>query len=115
MNILLVCLGGALGALCRYWMSKWINSLLKSRFPFATLIINILGSFVLGYTYSLSYFSFNHSLFFQTGFLGAFTTFSTFAVEAIELSKSRKRGWLILYVALSLFLSLFFFYIGTVF
>lgn len=89
-NILLIGVGGFIGAICRYQFSGWIQSLLKNvTFPFGTLAVNVLGCFVIGF---LSYLSYNRSfftpevrLFLIIGFLGAFTTFSSFSNETLNL------------------------------
>lgn len=90
--LFLVGIGGMLGALSRFLLSTWITSKASSRFPFATWIINISGSFCLGI---LAAYHLKNTipewtwLLLGTGFLGAFTTFSTFAYETILLLKKR--------------------------
>jgi fluoride exporter len=89
-NILLIGVGGFIGAICRYQFSGWVQNLLKNvTFPFGTLAVNVLGCFVIGF---LSYLSYNRSfftpevrLFLIIGFLGAFTTFSSFSNETLNL------------------------------
>ncbi len=85
--ILLVGIGGFFGALSRYWVS----SLIKGIIPIGTLIVNILGSLFLGFLITLSSFNIIENrwvLFIGTGFLGSFTTMSTFVVETIRLGNS---------------------------
>lgn len=88
MNLLSIALGGALGALARYGLSGWIHARLGSGFPWGTLGVNVLGSFLVGF--GLSYLQ-HTSLppvsreFLAIGLLGAFTTFSTFTWETAAL------------------------------
>jgi CrcB protein len=89
-NLLIIGLGGFLGAICRYLVSGWIQTISKMvTFPLGTLVVNSTGCFIIGI---LSYLSFTRSffspearLFLIIGFLGAFTTFSSFSVETLNL------------------------------
>jgi CrcB protein len=86
---LAVAVGGAAGACCRYGLAEFILLLCGKSFPFATLLVNILGSFVLGLLYGLffaGHLTVNpwHTLI-GVGFLGAFTTFSTFSLDTVLL------------------------------
>jgi CrcB protein len=85
-----IALGGALGALARYGISRWIH-VAKDTFPWATFWTNISGAFVLGWFGAVMIQRFRTRrfprLFFAVGFLGAFTTFSTMAVETVTLVK----------------------------
>ncbi|MFC1574547.1 fluoride efflux transporter CrcB [Gemmatimonadota bacterium] len=88
MLILMVAAGGAAGAVARYSLSGWVQSLVGSTFPMGTLVVNGLGSFLLGL--SLYFFS-NLAMtpevrsMVTIGFLGGFTTFSTFSYETTVL------------------------------
>lgn len=88
MNILLVLAGGGLGALSRWAVSLLAAVLFGSKFPWGTLIVNLMGCFLIGFVYSLGDRTglVNHSvrLFFMTGYLGALTTFSTYALETVN-------------------------------
>ena len=86
---LALALGGALGAIARYWMSSGLNQSGQMAFPLGTLSVNVLGSFFIGGLYiylserpELSE-AYRHLLI--TGFLGALTTFSTFSLETLLL------------------------------
>jgi CrcB protein len=82
-------LGGFFGAISRYSISKWIENKYSSSFPYGTLTVNLLGSFLLGFlmTYFLDKSTLNpiYRTAITTGLLGALTTFSTFAYETIML------------------------------
>jgi fluoride exporter len=88
-KILLVILGGSLGALSRYGVSLLAANLFGTRFPWGTLLVNLSGCFLIGLSFSLadrgfSIMSPSARLFFVTGYLGALTTFSTFAMETVS-------------------------------
>ena len=98
-NFLLVGFGGAIGSMLRYGASLVINSAL---FPYATLTVNILGSFIIGMVMGLTlkeeYFLHNWRLFLATGICGGFTTFSSFAAENLELFQTGKTLLAIVYI-----------------
>lgn len=83
--------GGFLGAVSRFYVSSISNRLLGSGFPYGTLVVNSAGSFFLGLISFLAIrrdlFSHNIKLAVTVGFLGAFTTFSTFSYETFNLMK----------------------------
>lgn len=82
-------LGGFVGAVSRYVISDWAAQKWGAAFPYGTLIINLSGSFLLGLFLTVATERLlvdpRVRLFLATGFLGAFTTFSTFTYESIEL------------------------------
>jgi CrcB protein len=86
---LAIALGGAAGALGRYWVSNGIYGLFGRDFPYGTLGVNVLGSLVMGWLYVLllERLSAGPELrgMLVIGFLGAFTTFSTFSIETLNL------------------------------
>jgi len=86
---LLIALGAALGANARYLVGVWAGNRLGADFPYGTLIVNIIGSFVLGFLLILGtgrlQLSPEARLLLAVGFLGSFTTFSSYAVESLNL------------------------------
>jgi len=92
MSIISIAIGGAAGSLCRYGMSNGIYLLLGRSFPYGTLAVNILGSFIMGSVYILMIERVSISEELRAGItiglLGAFTTFSTFSIETINLIES---------------------------
>lgn len=107
-NLLQVALGGAIGASGRYLVSVGTLRLAGPGFPYATMIVNILGSFIMGVTVVLlAHFSANRvAPLLMTGVLGGFTTFSAFSLDAVTLWERGQTGLAITYVALSVALSL---------
>ncbi|MEY2476565.1 MAG: fluoride exporter [Actinomycetota bacterium] len=106
MRIALVGLAGALGALSRYAIGVGIG---VRSFPFATLLINVVGSAVLGWVLAgpgADRWSTTATTAVAVGFLGAFTTFSTFAYETITMLRTDQPARALLYVALSVGLGL---------
>ena len=112
-----IAIGGALGSLARYYLS---NSTLKNfiymEVPLAILIINIIGSFAFGILMGLveSNIVVSNSIknFLIFGFIAAFTTFSTFAWEAINLIHNEMYLKMIFYCLISVALSIFFCFAG---
>jgi CrcB protein len=86
---LLIAIGAALGANARYLVGVWAGSRLGADFPYGTFIVNIVGSFVLGFLLTLGtgrlQLSPEARLLLAVGFLGSFTTFSSYAVESMNL------------------------------
>ncbi|SCB56562.1 camphor resistance protein CrcB [Rhizobium aethiopicum] len=86
---LLVAVGGAIGSVLRYYVGKWALRLMGPAFPWGTLAVNVVGCFVIGVFAELIARRFNASielrLLLITGFLGGFTTFSAFSLDAISL------------------------------
>ncbi len=79
-----------MGALCRYLLFIGVHRFTPHTFPYGTLTVNLVGSFIIGYLWALfegTQLTGEWKLFIFTGFLGGFTTFSTFAREATQLMK----------------------------
>ncbi len=85
-------IGGGIGALTRYVLIEQINKSLMSSFPYGTLTVNVIGAFLIGLVWN--YFaakiniSDNLKVFITIGFLGSFTTFSSFNVDIFELMQN---------------------------
>ncbi len=88
-RFLLIAVGAVLGANARYLVGVWAGDRLGADFPYGTLIVNGVGSFVLGFVLALGTERLQLSpavrLLLAVGFLGSFTTFSSYAVESINL------------------------------
>ena len=106
-NYLMVFLGGSMGAVCRYAVSIQMKRIISSEFPLATFLINLTGSFLLGILLASGADSLMRLLL-GTGFLGGFTTFSTFQIENITLFRRGNYGTLLIYTALSVGLGIVF-------
>jgi CrcB protein len=104
-NLIFIALGGAGGALARYGLFVLVHGEDPVRFPWATLGVNALGSFAIGIAYVLIvergmlHPDWRHIA--MIGFLGAFTTFSTFSLEALALFESGRSLPALAYVAFS--------------
>ena len=87
-NILFVFFGGAIGAIARFLIS--LNLQKVGGFPISTLIVNIFGSLIFGFIFNLSSFYSDNWVhyFLLAGFAGAFTTFSTFAFETVQMFRN---------------------------
>lgn len=105
MNIISVAIGGAIGAVARYLINISPLANLFDRFPFPTFLINVVGSFTIGFLLILLtdkvQVSENVRMAKIVGFLGAFTTFSTFEMEIYGLMKERFFATAFLYLFLS--------------
>lgn len=100
MNLFLLMLGGSCGAMARHSMGAWILKHEKHAFPFGTLAINLIGTLILGIVCGLKQNG-NLSLLLCDGFCGAFTTFSTFSLESVQLIRGHARRKAALYVVVS--------------
>ena len=115
LQLLLVSSGGALGAIIRFSIGNISKIYFVNSF-YATLSINIIGSFLIGYLISLGYvknFSENFIKYFLIiGLLGSFTTFSTFSYEAVDLFLSKKMFLSLVYVIFSISFCIIAAYVG---
>ncbi|WP_184317677.1 fluoride efflux transporter CrcB [Geobacillus subterraneus] len=93
----LVMIGGFFGAMARYAVSRWAARR-SPRFPLGTLIVNLLGSFLLGWLAG-SGAADAEKLLVGTGFMGAFTTFSTLKWESVQMMQQKQWTKVIAYLA----------------
>lgn len=107
MTVWLVMLGGFIGALFRFYISRLVNSRFGSKFPAGTFFVNLTGSFLLGF---LIGFQTPPSVYasFGIGFLGSFTTYSTFMNESVFMKEGQRTREAGLYVIFSLFFGFLF-------
>ena len=110
-NLLLVALGGALGSVGRYLVSRWMTG----TFPWGTLTVNLLGSLLIGLLTGLvakGSLSPEMKLLLVTGFCGGFTTFSTFANESFSMTKAGDVLMMALYIGGSVAIGILAVYVG---
>lgn len=89
-NLVLIFLGSGLGAISRYGISNLIHSLVGRAFPYGTLVVNASGSFIMGLLFMIILERFGAlapqlRAFLLIGFLGGYTTFSSFSIETLTL------------------------------
>ena len=116
-KILLVGSGGFLGANIRYWLGGLIQSRLGSSFPWQTMIINVSGSLVIGFFLGLMAglnWSQNWRLFVAIGILGGYTTYSSFAYEAVGLLSEREYVRALFYIEGTALFTVFGAWVGLV-
>ena len=114
-TILSIASGGAIGAILRAYANLFINSKFASQIPYSTVFVNLMGSLLMGILFALFY---KHQItdsylksFLVAGFLGAFTTYSTFAIESVFLLDSDIK-MAFLYIGLNLIGSILFAFFG---
>jgi CrcB protein len=111
-----VAMGGALGAVGRYWVTIQVGHLLGAHFFYGTLVVNMVGSFLLGALIETVAVAWSVSqetqAFLVIGFLGAFTTFSAFSMDTFFLFQRGEVTSAAVYVGASVVLSLFGFLAG---
>jgi CrcB protein len=108
-TLLVVAVGGALGAVSRYAVSGWVQQAAGGFFPWGTMVVNVLGSLLIGFVLvwlQATVASAEMRQLVAIGFLGSFTTFSTFSYEALALARDgewwRAGGYTLGSVALGL-------------
>lgn len=114
--VMIIGMGGFLGAVSRYGISHFFLKHFEGIFPLGTFVINIVGCLLIGLFYALSERSelvgYEWRLFLTVGFCGAFTTFSTFANENLFLLRNGHFWMFALYAVVSLFLGICAVWIG---
>ena len=105
LKYLFVGIGGSLGSILRFWLGSYIGSKMGTRFPYGTLVINITGSFLIGLVFALltvrTNWSPNWRYLIPIGFIGGYTTFSSFEYETLRTIQDGQIGLGLLYVATS--------------
>lgn len=114
--ILLVGAGGAVGCIARFLSQQFISRYYPSSFPWGTLLVNIVGCFIIGVVYAVSekgsVMSPEWRILLATGFCGGFTTFSSFAYENVALMRDGELLLTFLYIAASIIVGLAGAYLG---
>ncbi len=118
MDYIFVGLGGSIGAMARYGLSKWVGTRWRGEFPLGTFIINTSGALALGFLAVLFSVSGPEKVWLNklvtTGMLGAFTTYSTFSFEIIDLIRGGEIRTGAVYLAASVFTGLVAAYFGII-
>jgi len=113
---LMVGLGGFLGSSSRYLIQKYLSVSFSTAFPISTLLINLVGCFLIGILFGISnkydVMSAEVRLFLTTGFCGGFTTFSTFSNESLQLLKDGNFTYFFTYIILSVVVGIFLTFLG---
>ncbi|MFD0980383.1 fluoride efflux transporter CrcB [Tropicimonas aquimaris] len=117
LTALQVALGGALGATCRYLTNVGMKAMLGIGFPWGTLTVNVVGSFLMGALVVLLERKGANALapVLMTGFLGGFTTFSAFSLDAIFLMEEGRTEIALVYITASVLVSLAALVVGLAF
>ena len=106
-----VAVGGALGSIARYALSTWIFDVSSHKFPYATLAVNVLGSFFMGVLFVIiiekAALPTEMRSLLMIGFIGAFTTFSTFSLDALGLWQNGQIFMSVVYMLATVILCLF--------
>lgn len=111
-QLLLVALGGAIGSAMRYLTAILLARHYTGSIPLATLVVNVLGCFLIGLLIGLCSETTYLRLLFITGFCGGFTTFSTFTAESYVMFREGAYGLAFLYIAGSVLIGLLALWIG---
>ena len=101
MFIVYILIGSFFGGLSRFLLSTWLNRFQFDGFPIGTLVVNCLGSILLGVVLSYGIViecHFNREALIEIGFLGGMTTFSTYALESYDLIQKNKFAYAVLYL-----------------
>jgi len=110
-------LGGALGSIARYLVGLWIYERMGTRWPYGTFVINLTGSFIIGFALTFldarMHLSPAWRLAIPIGFVGAYTTFSTFEYETLRLAQNGQTALALLYVVGSVVMGFAGVWLGT--
>ena len=101
----MVGVGGCVGSILRYWLGSYIGGRMGTRFPYGTLVINVTGSFLIGLIFAVltarTDWSPNWRYLILIGFIGGYTTFSSFEFETLRTVQDGQFGLALLYIAAS--------------
>ena len=114
-QVIVIAIGGAIGALLRYWMSIWVYSFAGQGFPYGTLAVNVSGSLLIGFLYILIErmgLGIEWRAALLIGLIGAFTTFSSFSLETLNLFEQGEQLKAAMNIVLSVVLCLFATWLG---
>jgi len=114
-QVIVIAIGGAIGALLRYWMSIWVYSFAGQDFPYGTLAVNVSGSLLIGFLYILIErmgLGIEWRAALLIGLIGAFTTFSSFSLETLNLFEQGEQLKAAMNIVLSVVLCLFATWLG---
>ena len=115
MEYLFVIIGGGIGALLRYLSSNYINSSINIKYPLGTLFVNCLGALLIGFLINIfDRYNINieYKLLLITGFLGGYTTFSTYSLETVQYFINGNIKQALLNIFLNNILCILFVFIG---
>ena len=114
----MVGLGGFAGAIARFWLGEYIGNRMGTRFPYGTFAINISGSFLIGLVVTVlaerTHWNMSWRYLIPIGFIGAYTTFSTFELEAFESMRDGQILIASLNVALSVVIGFIAVWLGVI-
>jgi len=116
MNIVLIIIGGGIGALLRYSSAQIVNNVFNNKFVFGTLFVNCIGALLIGFLMNIfDVYSLNikWKLFLITGFLGGFTTFSTYSYETANYIINGNVKFAVINILLNNILCLMFVLLGV--
>ena len=110
-KVFLLIIGGAIGSALRFGVSTWVQRSMLYSFPFGILSVNVIGSFLIGFCWSISI---NTRAFLFTGLFGGFTTFSSFALDTMVLMRTGEYKMALLNVLASNILGLIAVFLGII-
>jgi len=115
---LMVGIGGFLGAIARFWVGGFISAKIGTRFPYGTFFINCTGSFLIGFMITLlaerTHWSPNWRYLIPVGFIGAYTTFSTFEYETFRVMQEGELSMALLNIFLSVLVGFVAVWLGVI-
>jgi fluoride exporter len=118
LKYVLVGVGGCLGSIARFWLGTYIGSRMGTRFPYGTFVINVSGSFLIGLIFALlttkTQWGPNWRYLIPIGFIGGYTTFSSFEFETLRTMQDGQIGIALLYVGLSVLAGFVAVWVGVV-